>query len=617
MKPRTPDAASDSRTVVVLTLGAIALRLVLFLGRGDYVAFDEGWYLLLGQNLLAGDGYTLTGLRHVALSPLFPVLAGAAGRILGEPVWGGRIVAAITAGLLVVPAWCIFRRLAGRRTALIAAGLVAILPSLAPFVAPFWVGWDLWVGAEPVLHLFLSSGIALGLRALERRSAWDGLLSGAAFALAYLARPEAIIAGGLFGLAAAAIVLRRRDARGVLGVALLGLAFLAGATPYWLYLHDALGRWALTGRGVAVSLPTGEDRARSDGPKPAERIERMLWQGRHGQYTRVLYSLDASGTRLANDYWGVRPAAPVTARGTGGTDSSFVEPVVHVAPPAAEKATTVTPAEESAPIAAPEPVGPDSAGGEVAREAAEPGRGAAGLYLRALGMVAPRFLWPFVLLGIVIPGRRRWRTELLAFGPLAAASVLIAAVIAVDPRTQLFLAPVLAFYLARGIRLTGLLFDRKAGSLQVRRGFIGVLAAGTIVLVLLGTHARRLYLSTTVGSYHQLIGAENRAVGEELRRIVPPGQPVMSFNPAIALWARRDWRVLPMAKMGEVVRFAAAQGCEYLVLSVYNPSPLLFEQFPRPYLVLRVSPEVVGARSWTLDVTEMGERHAVAWLRAM
>ena len=36
--------------VVWLTAGACALRLLAFLGRGDYVAFDEGWYLLLGIN---------------------------------------------------------------------------------------------------------------------------------------------------------------------------------------------------------------------------------------------------------------------------------------------------------------------------------------------------------------------------------------------------------------------------------------------------------------------------------------------------------------------------------------------------------------------------------------
>ncbi|NIQ52338.1 MAG: hypothetical protein GWN71_02350, partial [Gammaproteobacteria bacterium] len=75
------------------------------------MAFDEGWYLLLGRNLFAGDGYTLAGLQHVTLSPLFPLLAGLLDLVLHDAVWAGRVVAAVSAGLLVVPCWFLFRRL--------------------------------------------------------------------------------------------------------------------------------------------------------------------------------------------------------------------------------------------------------------------------------------------------------------------------------------------------------------------------------------------------------------------------------------------------------------------------------------------------------------------------
>lgn len=99
----TGDRQAGPRSVLLLTLAAVALRLVMFLGRGDYLAFDEGWYLLLGRNLFSGDGYTLSGLRHTTLSPLFPILAGATGAVLRDPIWAGRLVAAVTAGLVVWP----------------------------------------------------------------------------------------------------------------------------------------------------------------------------------------------------------------------------------------------------------------------------------------------------------------------------------------------------------------------------------------------------------------------------------------------------------------------------------------------------------------------------------
>src|SRR5690606_22733576 len=182
--------------LALMTLGAIALRLLMFTGRGDYVAFDEGWYLLLGRSLLSGDGYSLAGLRHTVLSPLFPILAGAMSFITGDIIWAGRVVAALCAGLLVVPCWFLFRRLADEGTAWIGCLIVIAVPTLAPFTVPFWIAWDLWVGAEPVLHLFLYGGLALALRAHDTRRVRDWLLAGLAFALAYLARPEAILVLG-------------------------------------------------------------------------------------------------------------------------------------------------------------------------------------------------------------------------------------------------------------------------------------------------------------------------------------------------------------------------------------------------------------------------------------
>ena len=81
MRSRLPPIAG-------VTLAAVLLRLVLLLGRGDYLAFDEGWYLLLGRSLWMGQGYELIGTPHVTLSPLFPALAGAVGRAIGDWVWG-------------------------------------------------------------------------------------------------------------------------------------------------------------------------------------------------------------------------------------------------------------------------------------------------------------------------------------------------------------------------------------------------------------------------------------------------------------------------------------------------------------------------------------------------
>lgn len=580
----------DLKAIVVLAIGAILLRLLIFVGRGDYIAFDEGWYLLLGRNLWAGDGYSLSGLRHVALSPLFPVLAGGLDRLIDSPVWAGRIVAAVTSGLLVVPVWSIVSRLAGRRTALLTCGLAAVMPSLAPFAAPYWMGWDLWVGAEPVLHLLLFSGIALVLRAVDRGGWWSWISAGVAFALAYLARPEAVLPFGITGLLLGAAAIAKRSPRRLAACALFGVAFALAAAPYWFYLHDALGRWALTGRAVQVSLPRLQNGSTGASSGGGNVVSNMLWEGRHGDYVRRLFALDASGTRLANSYWGISRGPVDEAPG----DSLFAKAAGDTVAPVGSEGHGSTPD---------------------AREQAGRWREME-YYARALGIVIPWYLWPFVIAGIL--GRRQITyAEVLTAVPLVATSLAIAAVVAVDPRTQLFLAPLLTYYAARGIRLVGILAHRRGGRLPVSRGFIPAILSFSTVALLLGTDIWRAYIGARVGSVHQIVATENRLVGEVLRDIVPEGEAIMSWHPGFAIHARRDWRVLPLAGFREVVRYANAIRCRYIVLSSYYPSPLEPDALPAEHLILRIPEDFVETEKYRVEVDGVYEHHATAWLKAV
>lgn len=582
---KTAGIPGTSRSVLLVTLGAVVLRLALLLGRGDYVAFDEGWYLLLGRSLWSGDGYTLSGLRHVALSPLFPVLAGGLGRIIGDPVWAGRIVAAISSGLLVLPCWFVFRRLGGPRTARVGILLVAILPSLAPFVVPYWVGWDLWVGAEPLLHLFLFTAIALFLEAWPRGEGRGRLLlavaCGIAFGLAYLARPEAIVSFGLLG-ALAVIASGRAMGSRAIRIAACGLAFVAVAAPYWLYLHDSLGRWTITGRGVQVTprvvVPT-----RTAGARP-NRIETMLWEGDASSYIQRLYALDSSGTALAARYWGVQPddGAPDDGASDDGAPG----------PAAAGVADTVGSAADTAEAGA---RGPSDASASpwLLR------------YARALGVAFPWYLWLVAIPGLAAPGKaRRPDLEALVGLPLVATSVLIARVVAIDPRTQLFIVPLAALYAARGLLVVADAVKPRLAH-RIRGGVVTALFVGAVVLDLLGTSAVRLGMSLTVGSPHHVVAAQNAAVGAAIRDATSEDATVMSFHPALALFADRDWRVLPVEPMDRIVRYARTQANPYLVLSVFYPPEIRPLEEPH-YLIVSVPTDLPESERWRIDVPEPG-----------
>lgn len=576
----------------VLAPAAVALRLVLLYGRGHYVAFDEGWYLLLASNLFGGNGYTLAGLQHVTLSPLFPLLAGALDLVLHDAVAAGRLVGALSAGLLVVPCWFVFRRLAGRRTAIIATSFVAVMPSLAPFVVPFWIGWDLWVGAEFLLHLGLYTGIALALRAADRSSALDWGLSGTAFGLAYLARPEAIIAAGMALAAAAALVLARKKAVALAYPLAMVVGFAVVSAPYWVYLHDVTGRWALTARGVAAAQVRPGLSGASAGASAELSVESMLWED-EAPYARSLYALDATGTRLHDPYWGVDPEA---------------EQVPSVRPPpVARPESAFTPAPQLQGSAVPGERGPSRVR----------------LVLRTLGVLVPWPLWLLLLPGLVVR-RTRWRVEeLWVMGGLLVTSGAIVVAVAVDPRTQLFLVPILAYYAARGVGLLGVAADRRARrqraqappGFELRRGFIRWLAATAAVLVLLGIDGRRLFLSVRLGSPHHVVAAQNHRLGRILDERLAPDATVMSWHPAIAVHARRDWRVLPFAAFPQVITYANAIGCETVVVSEYYPSRPLVEQLDERYLILDVPPGSAGVERWELEFDDRTELYAFARLK--
>jgi len=644
-RPRSSGAFP--RSVIALTAGAILLRLILFLGRGDYLAFDEGWYLLLGRSLFTGEGYSLVGIPHTTLSPLFPILAGATGSLLGDWIWGGRVVAAVSSGLLILPAWAVFRRLAPARTAFTALLFVAVLPTLAPFGVPFYVGADLWVGAEPLLHLFLWAGIALWLGALESDRLLSWTLAGAAFGLGFLARPEAIITWGFLGLSALVLAGVRRSPRLLSGAVLMGVGFVVVASPYWTHLHQVTGRWSLTGRGIsatanALKVVRGESRGGA-----SSTIESMLW-GDDEAYVQRLYGLDDTGLRLRSDYWGIYPeeagkagVGTDTVPSVPEVDSGTVRPLTHAgsgADPSVlaaddDAVPPLTGAEGGAARSVPETDGaaapgvggalsgtaPGIAGGKARQEtgaaSSPPGEGEptlpssssfpsfVQLFVRAMTTVLPPILWPFVFLGLLGPRRKRAPDlEIPVVASLLGTSLAVALLVAVDPRTQLFLAPILVFLLARGYYLLDGLLGPSLRNLVPRPGFLGTVLAGLTVVGLLGVSATQLYLGLAYGSPHHVVARQNRMVAEELDTNfhIPPG-PVASWHPALAVYADRDWRVLPYADLPGIIRYGQASGARVLILSAYYPPFRGEEILGTRYLVVPVpGGPVVDHGEWVL-----------------
>jgi len=540
---------NERRSLWWIAFAALALRLVLLVARGDYIVYDEGYYLLLARSLRAGQGFALNGLPHVALSPLQPVLVAALSALGVPDLWASRLLAAVCGAGLVVPVASLARRAGGPRAALAASAFTAASPALMSFV-PFFPGesWNLYFGSEPLFLLLAFGAVAAAARATEDGWRWwlaTGLLAGGSF----LARAEGAVLAPVLLVVLGAVAVIGRRAAAWRHLALAACAAALVAAPYLLYLHATLGRWAISGRVQAASQ-AGEDApstvqgARSGG----QVLDAFVWQGHPDAFLQALYRLDPAGTRMASQYWGVhaQPAPP----GSGA------------------------PQRPATPAARMSAAGTDS---DVASQ--PPRRGTLAVWWRGVTTVVPWWFGVLALagLGLASVGALVWVL------PLAACALVPSLLTYVEPRSLLPLAPLAAIFAA----VTAMWI---AGRLE-RWKPAPVVVAAVVVLALAAPAGRDLVRAWPQTTALQQVATARRAVGEYLAQHLRPDSIVMSWHPAVALWAGRPWRVMPYDSFERITGYARGEGVAAIVFSRFEPSPL--PRPPRAFTI--VLPDVGGA----------------------
>jgi 4-amino-4-deoxy-L-arabinose transferase-like glycosyltransferase len=531
---------SERRRIWAVVAGALAVRLTLLLARGDYIVYDEGYYLLLARSLRAGAGFTLNGLPHVALSPLQPVLVALASAAGVPDLWASRLLAALCGALLVVPVAALARLAGGDKAALPAAVLTALSPALMSFV-PFFPGqsWNLYFGSEPLFLLLACSAVTCAVRAEGGSWRW-WLAGGALAALAYLTRLEgAVFAGVLFVVLAVRLALRREGPRAWSRLVLAATAGTVVVAPYLVYLHRELGRWAVSGR-VQAAAATGAGESPSaiaDARSGGQVLSAFVWQGKPDAFLRALSGLDASGTRMASQYWGVR--------------------------------------RDTAPPSPSVPQGSASRPGPVSESGfAPPPRGALRVWWEGINAVTPWWLLAIALLGLALGSAG----ALVWVFPLAVCALLPSLLTYVEPSSLLPLAPLAAIYAAVAVARIA---DRVSGRLS-RPVAVGL--PGLVALALFWPAARDGVRARSQTTALQQVATAQRAVGQYLAQHLPADAVVMSWHPAIAIWARRGWRVLPYDSFERIAGYAARERAAAIVFSRFEPSPI--RQPPRAFTVV-------------------------------
>lgn len=526
---------NDRRLLGLVFLGALVLRLLLLVARGDYIIYDEGYYLLLARSLASGHGFTLNGLPHVALSPFQPlVVAGLS--LLGLPdLWASRLLAAVAGAALVFPVAWLARRWGGDQAGVPAALFAATAPGLLAF-APFRTGqWNLYFGSEPLFLLLGMGTLVAALRVVEAPSWRRWALLGALAALSYLTRLEGAVLGVAAGAATLVLLAWQRRWRSLPPA---GVAIVTGvlvALPYFVYLHSTLGRWTVSGRVQAAAGQAPQPDAELVRTRRREALQSFVWGGDREALWRALYAIDPSGTRMRSQYWGVAPAPERAAVAAA------------VARAAAAEAEAQSPEPDLPP-----------------------------LWRQVLRALWIDLSWWLIVLGAAGVWALRRRAVALAWLGAPAVTVLLPAVLAyVEPRAMLIVVPVACV-------LAGV-----AVSVLPRPGprlFRPVVVAGCVALVVpAALDFVRAWPQTTP---LQQAAAARRAVGTYLGAHLDSTDRIVSWHPAVAIWARRDWRVLPYDSLAPIVGYARAQSARVLVLSTFEPSPL--RDPPRAFTVMLI-----------------------------
>ena len=229
--------------ILLILAGGLAFRLVLAHGCRFAISFDEAHYLRLAARFREAG---FSGLFHPYWPPFFSLAIAIANWFIPSLETAGRIVNMFSGVLMIWLVYRMARELFGPWEARISACFIAFHPPLA--------FGSTNVMPESLFSLTVILGIFIGWKSLQKKRWTLGFVSGILWGAAYLIKPEGV--GFLLVFLGILLVFMfiRGFKKAFPAVPLSGLAALIGfiliSASYLAYLHDSVGRWTLSTKGM-------------------------------------------------------------------------------------------------------------------------------------------------------------------------------------------------------------------------------------------------------------------------------------------------------------------------------------------------------------------------------
>lgn len=258
MQPPLPASCKMKERSFVLAcfIIALALRVVLIQFK-DVVGTDEVLYLLVGENLWHGKGFTLLGYPMTMVHPLLPCIAGFFSLFTSNLEVGTDFTYVVFGALAILPHYLFVKRACGDSIARLSTALLAVYP---PLLLSFYWGSM----TEPLYTFWIVMSLFLFYEGLETGRLFAFGASGVSCALLYLSRSEGFLFSGVFMLylvVSAAIQKRLFTRAAGTAIAVYALCFLVVAMPYPLFIKKHTGSMSISGKVKLVLLAGAMDSA--------------------------------------------------------------------------------------------------------------------------------------------------------------------------------------------------------------------------------------------------------------------------------------------------------------------------------------------------------------------
>jgi 4-amino-4-deoxy-L-arabinose transferase-like glycosyltransferase len=255
----------STRILIMILLAAAALRLAWVLYSPALPAQDFSDYQRLALSVVNGQGYSGTAGATAFRPPGYPLFLAALFWIFGQSLLVAKLANVALGVASVYLIYCLTRRIFTEQEGIIAAVLTACMPSLILYTS--------LLATENLATFLLLLGLYLFIAGTQVWKFWPFLLSGLAFGLAALTRPNFLLLPPLLG--SILLFMRPHNLRQVIvNVFLLAMGMIIMITPWNIRNQIALGHFIpiSTNGGFNLLISFHEDSTGDYLPAITERV---------------------------------------------------------------------------------------------------------------------------------------------------------------------------------------------------------------------------------------------------------------------------------------------------------------------------------------------------------